>query len=210
MVSVRRLLMAGMATLLLAGACTSIAPAGPTIPPINIPTIPPLNLPSIPPINLPSGLPGLPGLPGIPGLPSGLPGLPGFSIPPIDIAIPTGSVPCGLVTSAEVAQILGSTVTDTGDSATNCTFFTPSFATISVEQTSDTDLTGVGFLMGNSATQINVGGNPGLAGTALGFPAVYVQTPHGQLQLLGFLGGDSTDMVNKLQQIAAIAIGRMQ
>jgi len=218
MVSIRRFLVAGVATLLLASACTTIS-SPPTIPPINlpsgitIPTIPPINLPSgitiptIPPINLPSGItiPTIPpiNLPSIPpiNLPSGI------VIPPIEI--PSGQVPCSLVTSAEVQQILGESVTDTSESATNCTFITPTIATVSIEATTDTDLTGVQFLMGNSAQQVNIGGFPGLAGTALGFPAVYVQKPTGQLQLLGFLGGDATDMVNKLQQLAGIAITRM-
>jgi hypothetical protein len=186
----RRLLVASAATLMLATGCASISPAV-TAPPINIPTIPPINIPTIPPINLPSG--------GI-ALPSGL--FPGISIPP-------GSVPCSIVTAAEVSQILGAGVTDTSDDASNCTFITGNFATVSVDVDSSTDLSGVKFLMGNTAQDINVGGFPGVAGTALGVPAVYVQKPSGQLGLLGFLGGDTADMVNKLQQIAAIAVTRM-
>jgi hypothetical protein len=194
----RRLLVASAATLMVATGCASISPTVtvppinvPTIPPINVPTIPPINIPTIPPINLPSG--------GV-ALPSGL--FPGISIPP-------GSVPCTLVTAAEVSQILGTGVTDTSDDASNCTFITGNFATISVDVDSSTDLSGVKFLMGNTAQDINVGGFPGIAGAAFGVPAVYVQKPSGQLGLLGFLGGDTTDMVNKLQQIAAIAVTRM-
>jgi hypothetical protein len=184
MVSFRRILVAAIATLLVAGACTSI----------NIPSIPPLNLPTIPAINVP-----------------------GFTIPPINIpgvTIPplgggtTGTVPCGLTTAAEVGSILGSQVTDSSDSATNCTFTLPNFTALSVQTSSDTDLTGVQFLMGQSAQQTTIGGFPALSGTVLGQPAVYIQKPSGQVQVLGVLLGGDPATITKLQQIAALVAGR--
>ena len=205
MVALRRIVLAGVATLLIASACTNVA-AGPTIPPINIPTIPPINLPSIPPINIP-GLPSG-GFGGIPGLPSG--GIGGLFPSGFDIPIPTGSVPCSLVTAAEVGQIMGATVTDASDSATDCTFVTSGFSTISVSVDQSTDLSGVQFLMGNSAQQTTIAGNPAITGTALGFPAVYVQKGANQLTVLGFLlNNDQTTTMNALGQIATIAVGRM-
>jgi len=175
------------ALVLVVAACGGIGSPGFTIPPINLPSIPPINF-SIPPIG---------------GLPSGG----GIELPPG--AIPTGSVPCGLVTGAEVAQIMGTTFTDASDGATNCTFVSNSFATLSVSSDDSTDLQGVQFLLGNTAQQINVGGFPGLSGTFMGLPVVYVQKPSGQLQVLGFLAGNDPNMIAKLQQVAQIAVGRM-
>jgi hypothetical protein len=204
MVAFRRLLVAGFATLLVAGACTSInvptipplvIPPGASIPPLIVPSIPPINFPSIPPINLPSGIV----VPPI-GLPSGI------VIPPIDI--PSGSIPCGLVSGAEVGQILGAGVTDVSDSATNCSFISTSFWTISVSMDDSTDFTGARVLLGSTAQDATIGGFPALTGTALGVPAIYVQKPSGQLTVLGILNSDPTIM-SKLQQIATIAVGRM-
>jgi len=199
MVAFRRILVAALATVLFAGACTSINI--PTIPPINLPSIPPINVPgfTIPPINIP----GLPtgGIGGIPGLPSGL------DIPPV--AIPTGTVPCTLVTAAEVGQIWGAPVTDTSDSGTTCTFISSNFATVSVEATSDTDLSGTSFLVGNTGQQVTVGGFPAIQGSFIGQALLYVQKPSGQLQVLGILTGTDPATFTKLQQIATIAVGRM-
>jgi len=212
------LLLAGTATLLVASACTTISaaptiPPIPTVPPINIPSIPPItiptipplpsiNIPTIPPINIPSGIT----IPTIP--PIDLPSIdiPEFSFPPIEI--PTSATPCALVTSAEVGQILGEQVTDSSGGPTSCVFITPSFSTMSISTDTSTDLSGVQFLMGNTAQQVTVGGLPGISGTVLGLPALYVQKPSGQLQILGF-SGDDADFAAKLQQIAAIAVGRM-
>jgi len=191
---------AGIATLLVAGACTSVTlpsippiniPGG-TIPPINVPggTVPPINIPTLPPINLPSGI----------TLPSGL------VIPPI--ALPTSETPCTLVTAAEAAQILGSAVTDSSSSPTDCTFISQAFSTVSISTDNSTDFTGARFLLGSSAQDTTVGGFPALAGTAFGVPAVYVQKPTGQLTVLGFLGSDPA-IITKLQQIATVAVGRM-
>ena len=191
MFQVRRVLVAGMATLLLAGACASVSP-GPTIPAINIPSIPPLNF-SIPPIAIPSG-----------GF--------NFSIPPLnlpsgfDIPIPSGSTACALVTGAEVSQVMGGAFTDMSDDPKNCTFISSQLSSISVQQTDDTDFTGIRILKGNTAQDINVGGFPGVAGTAIGVPAVYVQKSSGQIQILGFAGGNGADTLTKLQQIAAVGL----
>jgi hypothetical protein len=182
---------AGFATLLIAGACTSV----------TIPSIPPINIPSIPPINLPSGGVTIPTFPPIIN-PSGGINLPGVSIPP-------GTAACTLVTAAEVTSALGTSVTDTSDNPTDCSFITPNFVTISVQSTTDTDMQGIQFLLGQTAQQINVGGFPGLAGSVLGQPAVYVQKPASQLQVLSILGGSDTTILTKLQAIAAIAVTRM-
>ena len=190
MVAFRRILVAALATMLFAGACTSINI--PTIPPINVP---PINLPSIPPINIP-----------------------GFSIPPIvlpsgidipPIAIPTGTVPCALVTAAEVGQIWGSPVTDTSNSATDCAFTSANFATVTVQATTDTDMSGVQFMVGNTAQNVSVGGYPAIQGSFIGQALLYVQKPTGQLQVLGILTGADPATFTKLQQIATIAVGRM-
>jgi hypothetical protein len=168
--------------LVLAGFATLLVAGACTS--INIPTIPPINIPSVPPNILPSGL----------------------VIPPVDV--PSGSVPCALVTGAEVSQILGSAVTDTSDSATNCSFISASFWTVSVSTDTTSDFTGARFLLGSTAVDANIGGYPALTGTAFGVPAVYVQKPSGQLTVLGILTSDPTIMP-KLQQIATIAVGRM-
>jgi len=195
MVAFRRILVAALATVLFAGACTSINI--PTIPPINVPgfTIPPISLPSIPPINVPGFT-----IPPI-VLPSGI------EIPPI--AVPTAAVPCTLVTAAEVGQIWGSPVTDTSNSATDCAFTSANFATVTVQATSDTDMQGVQFMVGNTAQQVSVGGYPAIQGSFIGQALLYVQKPTGQLQVLGILTGADPTTFTKLQQIATIAVGRM-
>jgi len=149
---------------------------------INIPSF---QIPSFPPIELPSG---------------------GGIFPPG--AIPSGSVPCTLVTSAEVTQILGAAVTDASDGSGDCTFITNTFATVTLGTDDSKDLSGINFLMGNAGTQTTIGGFPALSGTVFGLPAIYVQKPNGQVHVLGFLAGSDPNMMSKLQQIATIAVGR--
>jgi len=196
MSSFTKALAAGVATLILAGACTSIT--GATPPP---PTIPPLNLPSIPAINLP-GTSGGGILPGFTMPPINIPGLPGVSIPP-------GNAQCALISATEVGQVFGGTVNDQSDSTTNCSFLLPNFSAVSVEATNDTDLSGAQFLFGSSAQQSTVGGFPAISGVVFGQPAVYVQKPNGQLQVLGILTGTDPATLAKLQQIATVAVARM-
>ncbi len=180
MIALRRILVAGVATLLLAGACTSI----------NLPSIPPINVPgaTIPAINVPGFT-----LPAI--------NIPGFSLPP-------GAAACTLVTSAEASQILGAQVTDQSDDPTNCTFLLPNFTAVSVTANSDTDLGGSQAIMGTTAQQSTIAGFPALSGAIFGQPVVYVQKPSGQIQVLGVLLGSDAATITKLQQLAAIAVGR--
>jgi hypothetical protein len=183
LISFRRFLVAGLATLLLAGACTSI----------NIPSIPPI--PTIP--------PGFT-IPPIPSLP------PGFTIPPIGLPVGSASAtPCQLVTAAEVGQIFGSQVLDESDSSTDCTFAVTLTSALSVKTTSDTDFSGVQFLLGNTAQQSSIAGFPAVSGTFIGQALLYVQKPSGQLELLGILMGSDPATAAKLQQVATIAVGRM-
>jgi hypothetical protein len=192
--SLKRVLLTGVATVLLATACASVSPAT-TVPPVNIPSIPPINF-SIPPINIPS----IPVI-GLPGSSNGLQ-IPGLSIPP-------GAVPCSLVTAAEVAQIWGSqSIADQSDAATVCTFLVTLTSGVTVEATSDTDLATSTSLFGDTA-QSTIGGFPAVTGTLFGQPAVYVQKPSGQVQVIGLLVGTDPSTVTKLQQIAAIAVQRM-
>lgn len=198
MVAFRRVLLAAVATLLVAGACASI----------NIPSIPPI--PTIPPINLPGGG-GLPSIPpiNIPGFTIPPINIPGFTIPPIGGG-PVGEpsdTPCTIVTSAQVSQIFGTQVIDQSSSPTDCTFQTSLASAVSVSTTSDTDLSGIQFLLGNTAQQSTIGGFPALSGTFLGQGAVYVQTPSGQVQVLGILTGTDPATMTKLQQIATLAVG---
>ena len=189
MVAFRRILVAALATVLFAGACTSINL--PTIPPINVP---PINLPSIPPINIPGFT--------IPPIV-----IPGLSIPPIGGEPST--TPCQLVTAAEVTQIMGGQVTDQSNSGTDCAFILPNFSAVSVQTTTDTDLSGVQLLMGQTAQQSTIGGLPALSGAIFGQSALYVQKGGTQLQVLGILTGTDPTTAAKLQQIATIAVGRM-
>ena len=168
MASIRHLLMAGIATLLVASACTTIS-APPSIPPINIPSLPPINIPTLPPgrtlppINIPSLPPiNIPSLPPI-NIPSI--NIPDFSFPPIQL--PSGDATaglCPLVTPAEMSQIVGAEVSVTSDDPNSCTYTLPSFATVLLTKTSDVDLSGVQFLMGDTAQPQTIGGFPGVAG----------------------------------------------
>ena len=181
MVTFKRFALAAVAALLIAGACTSI-PTIPTIPPIGgIPgfTIPPINIP-------------------------------GFTIPPIGVpGGGTSATPCQLVTAAEVGQIFGAPVTDESDSATDCTLAVSLTSAVSVKATSDTDFSGLQFLLGTTAQQSTVAGFPAESGTFIGQALLYVQKPSGQLQVLGILTGSDPATFAKLQQVATIAVGRM-
>jgi hypothetical protein len=194
MVAFRRVLLAAVATLLVAGACTSI----------TVPSIPPINIPTIPPINLPGG--------GGPGFTLPPINIPGFTIPPIGLpgGGPIGepsATPCTIVTAAQVSQIFGTQVIDSSSSPTDCTFQTALTSAVSVSTTSDTDFSGIQFLLGNTAQASTIGGFQALTGTFLGQGAVYVQTPSGQVQVLGILTGSDPETMTKLQQVAALAVG---
>ena len=194
MVAFRRVLLAAVATLLVAGACTSI----------TVPSIPPINIPSIPPINLPGG--------GGPGFTLPPINIPGFTIPPIGLP---GGGPIGEPSATPcTSRHLGAGEPDlwhAGDrsssSPTDCTFQTALTSAVSVSTTSDTDFSGIQFLLGNTAQASTIGGFQALTGTFLGQGAVYVQTPSGQVQVLGILTGTDPATMTKLQQVAALAVG---
>ncbi len=190
MVALKRVMLAAIATVLLAGACTSISI--PTIPPINVPGASGgITLPSFPPINLPGS--------------SG-----GAVIPPIGLPVGSPSAtPCQIVTAAEVSQIFGTQVLDQSDSSTDCTFNVSLTSAITVQATTDTDFSGVQFLLGNTAQQSTIAGFPAMSGTFFGQALLYVQKPSGQLQVLGILTGSDPATMDKLQQVATIAVGRM-
>ena len=140
MASIRRLLMAGIATMFVASACTTIS-APPSIPPINIPSLPPINLPSIPPINIPS-------IPPI-TLPSGI------VIPPI--TLPTAEVPCALITTAEISAIVGS-VSDQSSSTTACSFVGSDLTIYTVSLESGSAIDSLKLVVPNGE-DLTVGGN---------------------------------------------------
>lgn len=217
MIAFRRFLVAGFATLLVAGACTSV----------TLPSIPPINIPSIPPINIPSNLlpSNLPTIPPIPSnlLPSNLPSIPpqssgGIVLPSFDFSFPPIELPsadansgvCLLVSPAEMSTIVGGQVTVTSNDSNSCTYTLPSFATVVVTLDNSEDLSGVQFLMGEGAQSTTIGGFPALAGTVLGQPAVYVQKPGQQLQVLGVLVGSDQASIDQMVQIANTAVARWQ
>ena len=185
MVAFRRIILAAVATLLVAGACTSVGTV-PTIPPINVPgfTIPAI-VPgfTIPPIVLP----------------------PGVSIPPVG----NSTTPCTLITAAEVGQIFGTAVTDQSDAPTDCSFMVTLTSVVTVQSTTDTDFSGLQFMLGNTAVQSTIAGYPAETGTFIGQGLVYVQKPTGQIQVLGILTGTDPATMTKLQQVAAVAVTRM-
>ena len=147
-------------------------------------TQPPIRVPTLPPINV--------------------------SIPPINIPsglLPGGSGSCALISPQEVASIFGATPSFTDDSSGTCTFTLPDLKTFTVTVEPDTDIQSTRFLFGNSATDINVAGLPGLSGNLMGLPAVYVQKGTNALQILGFSG--DTDIIPQLVRVATVAVGRM-
>ena len=149
-------------------------------------------------------------------------GVPNFTIPPINIPtlppfdIPSGLLPttnpnaaaCTLVTAAEVGSIMGSTPSVT-DSSEPCTFTFPNFSTIAVSAENGTDLNTSKILFGQSAKDIQVAGLPAATGVFIGQPAVHVQKGANQLQVLGILTGSDDATIQKLVQIATVAVGRM-
>jgi hypothetical protein len=148
---------------------------------ISLPSLPPLQ--SLPPFEIPSGL-----------LPSADP----------------NSGACLLVTPAEMSSILGAQVTVTESDTNSCSYTLPSFATVIVATTGDTELTGVRFLFGDSARDITIGGFPAISGLAIGQPGVYVQRPNGQLTVQGILLGNDDATMQRLVQVATTAVARLQ
>ena len=146
-------------------------------------TIPPINIPSFsfPPIELPSGV----------------------TIPSADGS--TGT--CAFATTAEVGSIMGSTPTVTENSGSSCTYTFPNFSAI-VISTDTGDLSTSKMLFGESAKDIQVGGLPAASGTFIGQPAVHVQKGSNQLQVLGVLTGSDDATIQKLVQLATLAVSR--
>jgi hypothetical protein len=149
-------------------------------------TIPPINIPSfsIPPFEIPSGI----------------------TIPSADGS--TGT--CAWATTAEVGSIMGATPTITENSGTSCTYTFPNFSAVVVSTDSGSDLNTSKMLFGESAKDIQVGGLPAASGTFIGQPAVHVQRGADQLQVLGILTGSDDATIQKLVQIATLAVSRWQ
>jgi hypothetical protein len=210
-------LVAAIATLVFAGACASITV--PTVPPVNIPSFPPINIPTIPPINIPT-IPPV-NVSSIP--PINLPSIPAIAIPtfppitlPSGIELPPGLLPsadansgvCLLVSPGEISNVMGSQATVTDNSDGSCTYTFANFSAV-VVSTESGDLSGLKFVLGNTAKDISVAGSPGITGVLIGQPVVYVQKGSGYLQVLGVLTGSDDATIAKLVQLATIAVGRM-
>ncbi len=152
--------------------------------------------------------PASPGVPGSTLAPTS--GVPEFTIPPGDLASadPNGGV-CALISADEVGSIMGSTATVTNNDGDSCSFTLSTFASVSVTLNTDTIDTGR-ILLGNTATDINVGGLPGVSGLFIGQPMVFVQKGDQQLQVLGILTGKDDATIAKIVQIATTAVGRWQ
>ena len=141
--------------------------------------------------------------------------IPSFSIPPIvipsGITIPSadgGTGTCAWATTAEIGSIMGSTPTITENSGNSCTYTVPNFSAVVVSTDSGSDLATSKLLFGESAKDINVGGLPAVSGTFIGQPAVHVQRGGDQLQVLGVLTGSDDATIQKLVQIATLAVSR--
>jgi hypothetical protein len=104
---------------------------------------------------------------------------------------------------------MGATVTITEGTAENCTYTAAStFATLNV-RTETGDLTAARFLLGDSAQDVNIGGHPGLKGTFVGSPLIYLQRGNDQLVFQGVLfGSDEAAALTKLEQLANVAAPR--
>ncbi len=136
--------------------------------------------------------------------------VPGFTIAPGDLssADPNGGV-CALISAAEVGSIMGTTATVTDNQGDSCSFTLSTYASVSLTLSTDNLDTGR-ILLGNSATDINVGGLPGVSGLFIGQPMVFVQKGDQQLQVLGILTGKDDATRAKIVQIATTAVGRWQ
>ena len=158
-----------------------------------------IRIPSIPPI---------PSFPSFPPFPSGAfpsdfptPGPGSFSVDPA-----TGI--CRLLSAAEVGAALGGSVTISDSEANSCTYTqTQSFATINV-RTESGDLTAARFLLGNTATDITVNGMPGLSGSFINSPLVYVQRGDQELVVQGVLLAADEASMGRVVQLATLAATR--
>ncbi len=182
----RRSLSLVIAGLLIAG-CSNVGP-GATLPPFNIPSfnIPSFTIPSIPPFELPSGLPTIP--PGV--------------LPSAD----AGSGLCTLASPAEVGAIMGGAVTVTESTTASCSYITASFSTINL-RTEQGDLATSRILLTN-AKDVTVGAYPGVIGSFLGGPILYIQRGGDLLVVHGILVADDEANQAKLVQIGQTAAAR--
>jgi hypothetical protein len=147
-------------------------------------TIPPINIPSLPPFELPSG--------GI--------NIPGQSVDP--------NAFCRVISPAEMGAIMGATPSIQEGTVESCTYLFPNFSTVVVSTSSGEDLQTSKFLFGNTAKDLTVGGLPAVSGSFIGQPAVHVQRGTDQLQVLGILTGSDEATINKMAQIAELAVSR--
>jgi len=144
-------------------------------------TIPPIVIPSLPPFDIPSGLLG---------------------------STDPNSTACAWATPAEIGSIMGSTPQITEAEGTSCTYTFPNFSAVVISTDSGSDLSTSKILFGDSAKDITVGGLPAVSGAFIGQPAVHVQRGIDQLQVLGVLTGSDDATVQKLVQIATLAVSR--
>lgn len=151
---------------------------------VKIPSIPPIpSFPTIPSFSLPSGFP----------TPA-----PGQSVDPA-----TGV--CRLLSAAEVGGVMGATYAVSEGDAESCTYTAVGgFSTINV-RTESGDLTAARFLLGDTAQDVNIGGHPGLKGTFVGSPLIYLQNGDTELVFQGvLLSEDTAAALAKIEQIANI------
>lgn len=144
-------------------------------------TIPPINIPSLPPFELPSGITG-------------------------------GNGTCHFVTSAEIASIMGTAPQVVNEEDGDCTFVLSNLGTIGISAQANSDLASTKSSLGATARDITVGDLQGVAGTLpfINQPVVYVQRGDQQLQIVGVLLPADEATINKLVQIATVAVPRWQ
>ena len=105
---------------------------------------------------------------------------------------------------------MGGPASVTDSSADSCSFTFANFTSIVVSTSNESDLSGVQFLFGSAGKQLTIGNLPAISGVIIGQPAIYVQGNGVQLEVIGVLTGSDDATVNKLVQIATIAVGRWQ
>jgi hypothetical protein len=120
---------------------------------------------------------------------------------------PNGGL-CRLLTRPEVGSALGVTVEVTEAEPESCTYaVADSSATLNV-RIERGDMALNRSLLGDTATDITVGGHPGVSGSFVGSPIVYVERGAEQLVLQGVLLPADAAGLAALVQLATLAAAR--
>lgn len=119
-----------------------------------------------------------------------------------------GAALCSLVTVEEMGQIFGETFTVTDSSDNSCTYTSTTSLTNASLRFEDTGLDTAHTLLGSTAADVTVAGNPGVIGNLMGV-ILYVRHGNQDLVVQTVLLNDTPDNRNKVVAVATKALSRI-